>query len=276
MNPWIPRIGLAAACAAILGGATYVWWLRQQARPVAALPPAAAPAVPAPAAPPAASAPAILHPVPADAAVPVPPDRIDDAVVALIGKEAALNFLQLADFPRRIVVTVDNLGRAHAAPALWPVNPAAGRFSVDAQGDAARLARANAQRYAAFVQLVERVDAARAVELYFGLYPQFQQAYEELGYPGRYFNDRLIEVIDLLLATPEPAQPPALRLTEVQGPVKPTRPWVHYEFVDPALQALPAGQKMLIRMGPDHERRLKARLREFRRQLLTGPTPAGQ
>lgn len=276
MNPWIARIALAALCAAIVGGAGYVWWRRQQAEPAAAPAPVATPQAQAPAMPPAASAPAILHPVPADAAAPLPPEAIDDAVAALVGKEAALKFLQLADFPRRIVVTVDNLGRPHAAPALWPVNPAAGRFTVEGQGEAARLARANAERYTAFVQLVERVDAARAVELYFGLYPQFQRAYEELGYPGRYFNDRLVEVIDLLLAAPEPAEAPALRLTEVQGPVKPARPWAHYEFVDPALQALPAGQKMLVRMGPEHERRLKARLREFRRQLLTGPTPAGQ
>ena len=270
MNPWIPRTALAALCAALLGGAGYVWWKRQQPRPVP--PPVVAEAAPAPASAP-ASAPAILHPVPA-ASAPVASDRLDEAVTALVGKAAALQFLQLDDLPRRVVVTVDNLGRAHAAPALWPVNPTAPRFGVSGEGESARIAAANAERYAGFVRFVESVDAARAVELYFAMYPQFQRAYEELGYPNRYFNDRLIEVIDLLLATPEPAQAPRVQLTEVQGPVKPARPWAHYEYVDPQLQSLAAGQKLLVRMGPEHERRLKARLRELKRQLLTGPTPA--
>ena len=39
--------------------------------------------------------------------------------------------------------------------------------------------------------------------VYERLYPLFQQAYEDLGYPGKYFNDRLVEVIDHLLQTPE-------------------------------------------------------------------------
>jgi len=36
----------------------------------------------------------------------------------------------------------------------------------------------------------------------------FQQSYEDLGYPGQYFNDRLVEVIDDMLKTPD-----------VQGPI---------------------------------------------------------
>lgn len=272
MTPWIPRVALAALCAAALAAGGYAWWKRQQPREPAAPPSLAVEAPPAPASAP-ASAPAILHPVPA-ASAPVAGDRVDDAVSALVGKAAALQFLQLDDFPRRVVVTVDNLGRAHAAPALWPVNPAAPRFGVAGEGESARIAAANAERYAGFVRFVESVDPARAVELYFAMYPQFQRAYEDLGYPGRYFNDRLIEVIDLLLATPEPAQPPRMQLTEVQGPVKPVRPWVRWEYADPALQSLAAGQKLLVRMGLDHEQRLKARLREFKRQILTGPTPA--
>ncbi len=257
---------LAGLCAGVLAVGAYEWWSRQARAPLPAVE-SAPPVTAAPAPPPADAAPTVLHPVPPQAAASAVQARLEDAVVALLGQRAALGLLQLDDLPRRLVATVDNLGRAHAAPALWPVNPTAQRFSVDSQR--------NAQRYAAFVQLIEAVDAARAVELYFAFYPQFQQAYEELGYPKRYFNDRLVAVIDLLLATPEPAEPPALRLVEVQGPVKPARPWVHYEFADPALQSLASGQKLLLRMGLANERRVKARLRELRRQLVReGALPA--
>jgi hypothetical protein len=33
---------------------------------------------------------------------------------------------------------------------------------------------------------------------------------------------------------------------------------------------LPAGQKLLLRMGPANERRVKARLAEFRKQIAPG------
>lgn len=108
------------------------------------------------------------------------------------------------------------------------------------------------------------------------LYPLFQQACQDLGDPQGYFNDRLVEVIDRLLATPEPAGPLAVRLTDVKGPIASQRPWVRHEFVDPALQALPAGSKMLLRMGPDNERRLKARPVQWRSAIPRESAGAGR
>jgi hypothetical protein len=72
----------------------------------------------------------------------------------------------------------------------------------------------------------------------------------------RYFNDRVFEVIDHLLSTPD-----------VTGPIALTQPKVLYEFADPQLQELSAGQKILVRMGPDNEARVKAKLREIRKLL---------
>ena len=92
------------------------------------------------------------------------------------------------------------------------------------------------------------------------LYPLFQQAYVELGYPNGYFNDRLVGVIDHLLAAPEPKAPIAL-----------TQPKVMYEFADPALADLSAGQKIMVRVGLDNEPRLKAKLREIRKALVADP-----
>ena len=46
------------------------------------------------------------------------------------------------------------------------------------------------------------------------------------------------------------------------------RPWVRYEFADPALQSASAGQKILLRVGPVNQRRLKAQLRSLRAELV--------
>jgi hypothetical protein len=83
-----------------------------------------------------------------------------------------------------------------------------------------------------------------------------------LGYPDKYFNDRAIEVIDHLLATPE-----------VEGPLNLVQPRVLYEFADPKLERLSAGQKILLRMGPDHRLKLKAKLREIRHALVSMGRP---
>ena len=45
---------------------------------------------------------------------------------------------------------------------------------------------------------------------------------------------------------------------------------MRYEFTNPEYESLSAGQKMMLRMGPEHERRLKAKLREIRAQAASG------
>ena len=271
------------AIAVVAGAAAVALWLRPTMPGVVTEAPAPAEAPlarsPAPPTPPASAAlPAIQYPVEAAASGPVEPlasAEVTRSVTDLLGRPAVLKYLQLDDLPRRIVATVDNLGRSHAAAALWPVNPTPDRFQVLADGGVRTIAADNARRYAPFVALAEGVDTDRAVELYVRMYPLLQQAYEELGYPNRYFNDRLVQVIDGLLATPVPDGPIEVQLTEVKGPVRPVRPWVRYEFADPALEALPAGQKVLLRMGPENARRLKAKLAEFRR-ALTGDGAAAR
>ena len=283
---------LVIAVIAISAGG-YYWW-QQRARPAVIHIPVAtaptAPNLPAPSdpAPPAASESAasdqaIRYPIDTDAAASSPPlpalakadSFVSAALTELLGRKNVLTFLLLDGFARRVVATTDNLAREHAAPALWPVTPTPGRFTTLAAGSTAAttISPNNSQRYTPLVLFIESVDAAQAVKLYVRLYPLFQQAYEELGYPRRYFNDRLVAVIDLLLATPVPAGPPEVSLVEVKGPVPSVRPWVRYEFTDPKFRSLTAGQKMLLRTGPDHQRRLKIKLTEIRR-LISAAAPA--
>ena len=115
----------------------------------------------------------------------------------------------------------------------------------------------------------EAVPLDSAVALYARLYPLFQQAFEELGYPRRYFNDRLVAVLDHLLLAPEPQGPLRVKLTPVNTDVPNLRPWVRYELVDPALESLSSGQKILVRMGPANEARAKALIRELRKRVAT-------
>lgn len=259
--------GLAAAAVLAALGAGGWFWSQWPARPApqSVAPPAAA------VKPPVAVRvePAIKHPIESVVSGNLPSLVESDTFVSaaltdLLGRKAVLSLLQTDGFVRRVVATVDNLTRAHVAPRLWPVNPAAGRFAVDANNT---VKPNNDERYTPFVLLVESVDPASMVALYVRLYPLFQSAYEELGFPGMYFNDRLVQVIDHLLATPVPNGPLKVELTEVKGELKSQRPWVRYQFSDPALHALSGGQKILLRMGAVNQRRLKARLSALRQHV---------
>ena len=153
---------------------------------------------------------------------------------------------------------------------LWPVNPVPGRFSVELRDGATFIGADNGLRYTPYVLLLETVDLRQGVAVYSRIYPDLQRAYEDLGYPKGYLNDRLVHVIDELLATPEIDVPLEVRLPSIEGPLQPKRPWVLYEFVDPQLQSLTAGQKALLRMGSVNERRIKVRLSEIRRLVTAG------
>jgi Protein of unknown function (DUF3014) len=281
------RMSLAAIAATVLtvaGLGGLYWWQQRGRSPtlVTTAPAAEAQPASAPAAASAASEPAIRHPVDESPAAqgPAPGAAADAgplqwpaALSDLLGRSAVTRFVQSDDFAHRLVATVDNLARPHAAPRLWPVHPTPGRFSVSGQGELRGIAPENAGRYAPLVSMIVAADARRAAELYVRMYPQLQRAYEELGYPGRYFNDRVIEVIDHLLATPEPASgAPLMQLTEIKGSVPSTQPWLRYEFADPALQSLSSGQRILLRVGPTHRQALKAKLIELRRLLARAPT----
>jgi hypothetical protein len=257
--------GVALGLGVIAG---WLWWTHQ-VEPVVVSAPVPAPAAPEPTVQAPAPPPAVLHPVRAPADADVLPERDVPAAVAHLFGPRSSEFLELEDFPRRFVATLDNLGRQHAPPSAWPLQPIGGRFTVDERPDGSQvIAAANAQRYARFVEFATAVDAESAVRLYLRIYPVLDAAWRQLGMGDRYLNDRVVAVIDHLLATPEPAQPPRVQLTEVKGPIPSTRPWVRYEFADPKLEALSSGQKILIRVGPEHARRLKQKLAALRQQLV--------
>ena len=242
----------------VAGGGWY--WYRSQHAP--APPPAAARPGPAAAAP--SSEPQIAHPIPTEAAnnaaLPALNDSdqlAHDSLAGVLGKGQLEQFLVPQSIVRHIVVTVDNLPRKKMAIDLRPLKPTPGQTVVTTQGEVTTLSEANFARYAPLMRMVQGADVKSMAVVYERLYPLFQQAYEDLGYPGKYFNDRLVEVIDHLLQTPE---------AQTAAPL--VQPKVFYEYADPDLEGRSAGQKLLMRMGPADERIIKDKLRAFRAEIV--------
>ena len=238
-----------------------------------AVEPVVAEAPPVEEAPRAEPAPSVSETEPPVPTVPVVPavelpalEESDEAARAVLaetfGGEPVESYLVPEQVVRKVVVTVDNLPADKVAMRLRAVAPVPGRFAAEGGPDEGyTLDPANYRRYEPLVDAFVAVAPDDLAAVYFRYYPLLQEAYEELGYPGRQFHARVIATIDDLLAAPAPA-----------GPVELTRPKVLYEFADRRLESLSAGQKMLIRMGPVNAARVKARLGELR-ALLTGRAP---
>ncbi len=267
---------LAAAIVLIVLVGAGVWLVRRAMQPEETSPPTAEMAAPATSR--SALAP-IRHPIaqaqaaPASASTaPLPAlDQSDDDVLAALQRLAGDSELSLLlvrpQIINRIVASIDAMPGRSLGGIMMPARPPKGAFVTGDMDGQTVIGEANAARYAPYMAIVEQVDPQALVVWYVHAYPLFQQAYEHLGYPHGYFNDRLIVVIDNLLAAPEPATPPALLPSKGQ-----------YVFADPALEARSAGQRLLLRTGAANEAKIKARLRTIR-DLLVGqhlqPAAAG-
>lgn len=248
---WVVGV-VILVCAGVI---IYSW---RTSRPAPRTPVQASVPKPAPAAP---AAPAVQNPVPSNSAPaqqPLPTlgdsdGPMRDAIAALIGQAATGRLVRPDMIVRHIVVTVDNLSRKRAAVDLRPVRPVPGQFGIQGNDQHATIDASNYQRYTPYVEVLQMLDMKQLAALYFHFYPLFQQAYQNLGYPNGYFNDRLVETIDNLLETPD-----------IHGQVALVRPNVMYLYADPMLENLSAGQKVLVRMGPQNEAIVKAKLKELR------------
>jgi hypothetical protein len=205
----------------------------------------------------------ITQPPSVQAEKPTPPFAIPEGeegnhqLLKLIVTDAKLQALVIPEhFIQRLVACVDSLPGAKLYSAQLPVKRPAGRFIVSGTPGAPQTSKRNQQRYQRYVKLLEAIDPELVVEIYIQLYPRFQQAYEQLGYKNAYFNDRLIFTLDHLLESPEPLEPIQL-----------SQPMVNYVYADPLLENRSAGQKLMIRIGPQHRTQVKKYLRELRNRL---------
>jgi hypothetical protein len=245
------------------GAAAYYYWSRQT-EPEALPPP---PLVELPA--PVVVEPEIIHPIeiieqviePVEPTEPLPlladsDTAMIESMTELFGGQPVDDLLITKEIIARFVATIDSLPSRQLAPLIRPTKPLPGKLLVSGDKKNYQLDPGNYSRYAPYLALAEMVDVDSLVSTYIRYYPLFQEAFEALGYPDGYFNDRLIAVTDHLIATPD-----------VSGPVALVKPEAFYLYADPELESLSAGQKILIRMGGENAAVIKSKLQQIRDRL---------
>lgn len=181
---------------------------------------------------------------------------IQQALLNQFDPEKLESFIILKQLVYNFVVTIDNM-TSRTLPHMYRFTyPPKKRFVVDKEDKHYYMSEQNQERYTDYVAWVTSIKLDIILPIYIRYYALFQSAYEELGYPDSYFNDRFITVIEHLL--PEPT---------VTEPIRLVRPKVFYEFADPQLESLSAGQKLLIRMGKENAMQVRAKLKELREAL---------
>lgn len=189
-------------------------------------------------------------------------NRVKEILAGLLGEDLVGQLFQQAGIIHQFVLTVDSLPGKTVPLRYRLLPPTPGKFLVKKDSsDTIIVDPGNFARYDTYMQLLDKLDAQLFVKWYTRFYPLIQEDYDSLGYKNRYFNDRFISVIDHLLETPE-----------VTGPVELVQPGVFYNYANPALQKLSAGQKILLRIGPANRDIVKAWLLEIRKALAS-PQP---
>jgi hypothetical protein len=216
----------------------------------------------------------IRHPLPQDVtsalkekepASPLPPladsdPYVKDLLTQLFGKKATEQVLVPQEFIQRMVLIIDALPRKEYPHQHLPIYSPSGKFQVAGKEGSSVIASDNFRRYTPYIRVAETVPPERLKAAYLKTYPLMERAYRQLGHPKGYFHDRMIEVLDHLLDTPE-----------VNYPLPVVQHVKSYRYADPQLEALSAGRKVLLRMGPENTKRIKEVLRNLRGQLLGEP-----
>ncbi len=155
------------------------------------------------------------------------------------------------DLIRRFTAVVANVAFDENPAVHVPFLRPQGGFAARPAGEGWRADPAGSRRYAVLVEAFTSLDPAGTAELYWRFRPLIDQSYRDLGYLGS-FDDVLRRSAQRLLDAPVA---PAEFAVE---------PWIgSYRFTDPQLEDLTPAQKALVRMGPEHQRRVQGHLRQL-------------
>ena len=181
-------------------------------------------------------------------------DESDAVVTELLGALTSRPDLVDAMLPdrmvRRFVAVVDNIAEGvHPRPHMAVKHPETS-FRVRESEGSTYGDPGNSIRYDPWVDALTSLEPDAAAKLYRRLEPRFTEAYRDLGYPDRRFDDTLVQALAHLLSTPILVEEPAL-----EAKVK------SWAYADERLEGLSPVQKQLLRLGKENQRRTHAQLR---------------
>lgn len=170
----------------------------------------------------------------------------------LSAKPGLVQWLKASDLIRRITAAVDNISHGLSPWRHLKFLGPGKAISVVRKGDQIYLDPRSYRRYDRIADVFCSLDTAGTVRIFRLAKPLFQEAYRELGYPNRNFQETLLWALKELLSTPV-----------VEGQIALKEAVVTYSILDEDLEDLSDAQKHLLRMGPQNMRKVQKKLREM-------------
>lgn len=178
------------------------------------------------------------------------------------GLETGTRLLSLIvsdDMIRKFVVFVDNVADGNLPQLEYPVRRPSQAMAVrELDENLFEMQTVSYQRYTPIVDGLAAVSPERVIPIYRMMKPLFQEAYRELGYGNRNFDDTVIRAIDTVL-----------NASTAEGPFQLIKPKVMYIYADSDIERLNPVEKQLLRLGPQNAEKLKLALRQYRERLAT-------
>lgn len=199
------------------------------------------------------------EPAPAEPEVPLPNLNESTAVVLqeLVEAEQTVTPLQSEQLIRDAVVFMDNLRQGQVIREKAVIAGPTAAFRVLEQNSNVYIDPRSYDRYNTIVDWFVSLDTEVIMQLFDRYQPLMREALAEIGYPDEEPTQVLLEAIEVLMQTP--AVGTVIELNDDS---------VMYRYADPALEALPAAQKQMLRMGPDNIRRVKLKLTTIQEALM--------
>ncbi len=202
-------------------------------------------------------APAVIQEV-----VELPTLNLSDAFVltrlgALETGARLLELLSSEELIRRFVVFVENVSQGSLPQLEYPVRRLQQPMAVrEVDANLYEMQTVSYQRYTPLIDALTAVEPEQALAIYRVLKPLFQEAFAEIGYPNRNFDEVVVRAIDNVL-----------NAQTAEGPFQLVKPKVMYVYADASIESMTPVEKQLLRMGPQNAEKLKVALAQYREAL---------
>lgn len=180
-------------------------------------------------------------------------ERLSELQIAPIDEQ----FARKPNAIERSVAITDILRQGEVPYKLLPVARPKQKFPFADNGLAVTMDPAGFARYDGLTNTLSKLDVNTTITLFREYQSTIQQAWQALGYADKSVEPALLEVLELIMLTPD-----------IQLDARLLRDEANWVYEDESLEKLPALQKQIMRMGPENAERLKALARDLRGGLL--------
>jgi len=189
-------------------------------------------------------------------------DGVRENARALSSNPKLADWLKVTNIIRRVTATVDSVADGRSPRASLKFLVPQKEFSVQKKGEKFYINPQSYTRYNLTADVFQSLNAEGIVRVFKEFKPLFQDAYRELGYKDRDFQDTLVRAIKELLRAPVVESDVLLEENEEKSVSN-----LAATMADEELEDLSDAQKHLLRMGPKNTAKIQGKLREIAQAL---------